>query len=142
MTKKELREYRWLVKNIQEMEDELAELETQATHITSSLKEDVVDYTSCKDKMSGQVARIIELQDTINEQLARMYVLQKNIREKISGMPEREKRLLTLKYIEGMTWEEVAVDMDYCWRQIHYIHSKALKMLKTKENYINNNKRR
>ncbi len=132
MTKEELREYRWLVKNIQEMEDELAELETQATHITSSLKEDVVDYTSCKDKMSGQVARIIELQDTINEQLARMYALQKSIREKISGMPEREKRLLTLKYIEGMTWEEVAVDMDYSWQHIHRLHSRALRLINKK----------
>lgn len=129
MTKEELREYRWLVKNIQEMEDELAELETQATHITSSLKEDVVDYTSCKDKMSGQVARIIELQDTINEQLARMYALQKSIREKISGMPEREKRLLTLKYIEGKTWESIATDMGYCWQHIHKIHSRALRMM-------------
>ncbi|NCD04457.1 MAG: hypothetical protein EOM00_16045 [Clostridia bacterium] len=132
MTKEELREYRWLVKNIQEMEDELAELETQATHITSSLKEDVVDYTSCKDKMSGQVARIIELQDTINEQLARMYALQKSIREKIANMPEREKRLLTLKYIEGMTWEEVAVGMDYSWQHIHRLHSRALRLINKK----------
>lgn len=39
---------------------------------------------------------------------------------------EREKDLLTYRYLEGLKWEEVAVRMKYSWRKIHYLHSDAL----------------
>ena len=33
------------------------------------------------------------------------------------------------KYLECKSWEQIAVDMGYSWRQIHYIHSDALKKI-------------
>jgi len=132
MTKEELREYRWLVKNISNLEDRLLELESVATKVTTTLQQDVVDCSSNQSKMADQVASIIELQDTINEQLTKMYALQNKLQDKICDMPEREKCLLTLKYIEGLTWEEVAVEMGYSWQHIHRLHSIALRMLNKK----------
>ena len=40
---------------------------------------------------------------------------------------ETEKTLLTLKYIEGYTWEEVCEKMNYSLRQVYYLHNNALK---------------
>ena len=40
---------------------------------------------------------------------------------------ETEKTLLTLKYIEGYTWEEVCEIMNYSLRQVYYLHNNALK---------------
>ena len=39
---------------------------------------------------------------------------------------EDEQRVLRLRYIRGLKWEEVAVEMGYSWKQIHRIHSSAL----------------
>lgn len=39
---------------------------------------------------------------------------------------EREKRILRLKYIKGLSWEKVCEETGYSWRQVHYIHSSAL----------------
>lgn len=39
---------------------------------------------------------------------------------------DREQEVLWLKYIQGLTWEQVAVRMGYAWAQIHRIHAKAL----------------
>lgn len=39
---------------------------------------------------------------------------------------EREKDLLRLKYLQGLTWEEVAVAMHYDIRHIFRIHGDAL----------------
>lgn len=43
---------------------------------------------------------------------------------------ETEKRVLRLKYFEGMSWEQVAEEMNYSVRQIHNIHKRALINLK------------
>ena len=40
---------------------------------------------------------------------------------------EDEQRVLRLRYIKGLKWEEVAVEMGYSWRRIHDIHGKALR---------------
>jgi len=50
-----------------------------------------------------------------------------NIVDKIELMSDpTEKNLLRLKYIHGMTWEEVSDEIGYSYRQIHNIHKRAL----------------
>ncbi len=41
-----------------------------------------------------------------------------------------EKTLLTLKYIERYTWEEVCEKMNYSLRQIYNLHNSVLKHYK------------
>jgi hypothetical protein len=33
------------------------------------------------------------------------------------------------RYLEGLTWEKVCVEMNYSWRQTHNIHARALDKL-------------
>ena len=37
-----------------------------------------------------------------------------------------EQRVLRLRYLWGLKWEEVAVKMNYSWKQIHRLHGSAL----------------
>ena len=39
---------------------------------------------------------------------------------------ENEKTVLTLRYLRNYKWEKICIELDYSWRQVHYIHSKAL----------------
>ncbi len=49
------------------------------------------------------------------------------IEDKIRHMEnEDEQRVLRLRYIRGMKWEEVALEMGYSWQHTHRIHAKAL----------------
>jgi DNA-directed RNA polymerase specialized sigma subunit len=43
---------------------------------------------------------------------------------------EDEQEVLRLRYIKGLKWEEVALKMNYSWKQVHRIHSSALKSFK------------
>jgi len=36
------------------------------------------------------------------------------------------RRLLVLRYLNGKSWESIAVEMHYSWRQIHRLHGRAL----------------
>lgn len=38
-------------------------------------------------------------------------------------------RLLMMRYIEGATWEQIAVDINYTWRHTIRLHGKALKRM-------------
>lgn len=51
----------------------------------------------------------------------------------IEKLEPRERRLVRLHYIDGLTWEQVAVEMTYSWRQVHRIHGEALEKLKEEE---------
>lgn len=57
----------------------------------------------------------------------------KDIEAAIEPLPPRERTLIRLHYINGLTWEQVCIVMSYSWKQTHRIHSKALEMLKTEE---------
>jgi RNA polymerase sigma factor (sigma-70 family) len=46
----------------------------------------------------------------------------------------REQHLLRLRYFVGLTFEEVAVNMDISWRWTHEIHGRALKKLQENSN--------
>ncbi len=51
--------------------------------------------------------------------------------EKVLDVLEpRERTLIRLYYIEGLTWEDVCIEMSYSWRQIHYMHKDALEKLR------------
>ena len=52
------------------------------------------------------------------------------IERAIERLAPRERRLVRLHYVDGMNWEQVAVEMDYSWRQVHRIHSSALEKLR------------
>lgn len=43
---------------------------------------------------------------------------------------ENEREVLTLRYIKGLKWEEICIEMNYGWTHIHNIHSSALRNFK------------
>lgn len=51
---------------------------------------------------------------------------------------EDERAVLTLRYIKGLKWEEIAVNVHVEWAQVHRIHAKALKNFELPENMIHN----
>lgn len=52
------------------------------------------------------------------------------VKKAIGELPEREKHLLTLRYIDGLIWEEVAEKMHYSYKHVHRLHNEALALIK------------
>lgn len=128
MTKQDLQQLYWTKKNIEALEDKLKELRTEATKITTHLSNQPKATTE-GDKLSTIVAKIIDIQKTINLELQLYYHSMEQIEKAIRSLPEREAYLIRLRYINCKNWESICVEMNYSWRQIHYIHSDALKLL-------------
>ncbi len=83
-----------------------------------SRQTDLSDYAAALDEM---------IEDLKQERLKRVQ-RQQEIERRIRQMKdEDEQRVLRLRYIKGLKWEEVAVEMGCSWRKTHNIHSYALK---------------
>lgn len=81
------------------------------------------DLLDAKDRL---VARYMGLCDELMKtQLA--------IEEAIEWLEPVERLVMRHRYLEGLTWEQVCVAMDYSWRQTHNIHARALDRLAEKE---------
>ena len=77
--------------------------------------------------MSGYAAKLDELLRDLDEQAQRCIDIRREIAGKIEAMQdETEKLVLRLRYMHGKKWEEIAVEMDYGYRNVLKLHGKAL----------------
>lgn len=131
MTKQELKEYYWILRNIEKLEYRIDELTALATKQTNRIKNDAdaIHGTGFNDRLGDVVAELVDLRQELADQIKEAFRLQLAIEIAIKGLPEREKYLIRARYIERKSWETICVDMNYSWPRIHKIHAGALKML-------------
>lgn len=127
-TKKEYldsyRESKEAVKRIEEQIKEFELYETSPMIISmdkelhgSRVKKDLSNYMARKEEIIG---RMIQARYKRINTYAMIF-------QAIEELPdERERQVLTLRYIKCLKWEEIAVDMHVEWAQVHRIHARAL----------------
>lgn len=126
--KDKLQEYLWINRNIEQLENELLVIESRVMKVTPTLS-DLPKMKGYNDTLAENVGKMIELQNIINKNLNKLYGLKVEIETLINKLPTREQYLVRARYLENKTWEQICVDMNYCWKQIHNIHSKALNLI-------------
>ncbi len=127
MTKEELRQYRYLAKEIELMQKEIDRLRTSllaAPQIDGMPKSNYV-----ADRTAATVAKIVDIQEILNQKLRQYITLRGEIENCISALPSELRILMRLRYIEGLRWEAIAVQLNYGWRQVHRKHARALRMI-------------
>lgn len=71
---------------------------------------------------------IIEMEQKIHKELCQLVVLKKQVSGSIGKVSDREERLLlTYRYLNNCTWEEIAEKLHVSNRTVHRIHASALK---------------
>ena len=126
--KEKLKEYRYTKENIEELEERLAEIDSRFNRITQNF-ESMPQGNEKRDKMAEMVAAKEDLEKEINQELIKSYKLMSEVEACIKELQEEEKRLIRLRYIDGLNWELICVKMCYSWRSIHYKHSDILKKI-------------
>lgn len=129
--KERLHQYLWIQENVKELEDRLLEIDTQLTKVTAQLTADKVTTTKDPDKFTNLTSERIKVEKKINEEICKGLKEMQYIENMIEALPEREKYLMRLRYIQGEKWETICYKMDFEWTHVHNIHSKILKRLKS-----------
>lgn len=85
-------------------------------------------YKSCDLDI---INKIVDLETEINQKIDRVIDLKREIEQLIGSIDdEREKLLMSYRYLDGMTFEWIASEMHYHWRYVHKLHVRALGKIK------------
>ena len=83
--------------------------------------------------LADAVARLVDLDAKIAGKIMRYTAAVDEITEAIKCVEdERLQTLLYLRYVKGERWEQIAVAINYAWRQTHRLHRKAILALSEK----------
>ena len=77
---------------------------------------------------AGQYDDIMDMEQKIHRELCELVVLKKKITESLEKVENREERLLlTYRYLDNRTWEQIASMLSVSDRTVHRIHASALR---------------
>ena len=127
--KKYLLQYRGLEGEISRLIEELGEQRAKAQKMTAAYS-NLPKGQPAGDSLARAVERMIELEEKLNARIDTQVDLRMEIERGIETISDSILRdLLRCKYIEGLTWEEIAVKLNYSERQIYNLHGLALDRL-------------
>ena len=110
---------------------ELDRLKGVATKVTTSLSLVPGSGSGSQDKLGDAVAKIIDLQAEVNQAID-VYVDKKREVCNLIGKIQDPDQLAVLhkRYIQYKHWEQIACEMGYTYRNVCYIHGRALQAIK------------
>jgi DNA-directed RNA polymerase specialized sigma subunit len=128
---KHLKRYVLLDKEIDRKLEEVSRLRSKLTKITTVPSPLPKGGGSIYGKTEEILVKIVDLEHEIDADVDRLVDMKKSIENAIAAVEDdRERLLLQYRYLDGRTFEEIAVQMHYSWRQTHRLHSRALTNLK------------
>ena len=127
MTAKEyLRRVRHLDNTISAKLEQIETLHAQVTKTTTVLS-DMPKAGGEQDKLAKTIAKIVDLKRRLRDEIEEYIELKEEAIRLIDSMSDGRHRLvLTYRYINGKTWEEIAVEMHYTYQWVHRLHGQAL----------------
>lgn len=128
MTPKEyLQQYRDAVRRATAAQDHLAELRAMAERITPRYDSEPTGTHGAGDKLGAAVARIVDAETVVDAEISLLIATAREVENTIKGVKDSTLRaLLYERYINGKTFEQIAVQLNYSWRQTCRLHGAAL----------------
>ena len=136
MTTKEkkeyLKRYRKIDREVNQLLMEKDEIFSLGTKITPTYS-DMPKGTGENNKTQSTIEKLEEQEEKINKKIDLLYKVKEDIEKTLHTVEDDTLRvLLRYRYINGLTWEEIAVTMNYDYRWILRLHGKALNELTIK----------
>ncbi len=125
--KRYLMEYRTLIKRRDALLDELDRLREANQRATSRLTAVRLGGTGGHASFADGAIRVVDAEGTLNATVLRLDVC---LAERLAAIErlsdERQKLVLTYRYINGWDWPEIGKALQYDKRQIFRFHGEAL----------------
>lgn len=123
MTAKEyLQQYGQAMRRTRAISDHLAELR--------ALCEQLRTEGGHRVALDAAVTNLVDAERKTAAEITRLCRIEAEVSCTIGRMPEPYRTLLYERYINGKTWEQIAVDMHYSYRGVTKMHGKALQAVK------------
>lgn len=128
-----LRSAEFAQKSLESELDKLQELRSLAEKMTPCYS--VVSGGSGTSKpLENTMVKILAQEEKIKETCDKLCRNLDDARSLIALLPDGPMKLvMQRRYLNYQKWEKIAADLGYSWRQIHRLHSRALKIILNKE---------
>lgn len=74
--------------------------------------------------------KVLEIDAEINREIDELQIVRQEICAALNQLEDENlKLLMEYRYIDGLTWEQIAVKMNYSYMQICRLHGKALRTI-------------
>jgi len=133
LTNKEKKEYLGRYKRLNEQVNQLLlekqEILALGTKVTPTYS-DMPHKSNIGDKTSTTIEKLEEHEQKINQKIDEFIAVKSDIERAIHTVQDDTLRLLMrYRYINGWTWERIAVEMHYTYQWVCQLHGKALNMI-------------
>lgn len=119
---------RYLDECITSKTQQIASLNDLATRCTSTFSDMPRNPNHGGSRLEDCIIKIIDLEDSLKKDIEKLVDLKREIMGVIKAVPNVEyQTLLEKRYLCFITWEQIAVDMNYSMQHIHRMHSSTLK---------------
>lgn len=127
------KEYLWRVRDAERELKQLEQAYTQARADILHLKGIAYDADKVTGGKIGDLSDAIAALEGYAQRLSAKWDELINLRETAKKLIDtlkdgRYREVLTLRYLDGQSWEQVAVTMGYDYYHVHKLHGRALKI--------------
>lgn len=132
MTKNELKEIIILDLLIKSKQRQLKELKEQKFCVKAiNYKPDKLSPTNAvSNPQEDLLLKIVDLESSIQKDITKLIKTKRKAANTIKNIKGIERVVLEMRYLECMTWEEIAFRLTYNIRSVYKIHGRALQLIK------------
>lgn len=82
--------------------------------------------SASRDKLGDDVARLLELEERRRKQIIDLEIRLEDVEKWIEGLPPHQAKVMRLRYVDGLSWRQVAKRAGYSYDRVRHIHSDAM----------------
>ncbi len=129
MTAKEyLQQYRHIQREIEDIDRRMAQIRLKYAAPSAINYSDMPKAHNSEHDLSDYIVKMDELTDYMISKYTRLRGIEVDIYKRVDNMEnQKERELLRYRYIDGMTWTEIAEALGTTERNVYFIHGRALK---------------
>ena len=129
LPKEYLQQYKVLDCYINSQVEELEKWKSLATKVTPTYS-DMPRGSGGADRIQSAVEKICEIHHRLDESIDRFVNLRSDIQRKIDAIDDQSLRMiLKYRYIDGTTFEQIGLNMNYSYVHICRLHTQALALV-------------
>ena len=129
-----LSEYAGIQMRIDRMELEIEKWRTQLEGMGAQLIDGMPRSHGNKKDWEKAILEIERLNGELTRELLNLRTKRQTIIDAINEMKTPILQvLIERRYLDGLRWEEICAEMHYSWRQVHYMHIKALRQIRMQD---------
>jgi DNA-directed RNA polymerase specialized sigma subunit len=130
LEREDLYTLRKAMKNVDHLKEQIATLELRRISPRSAAYGlERVQSSAKGDIQPDQIAKIDRLIEKYRNELNDILNLQAEFEKLLLNLDPFEKRIMRHYYIDGMIWEEIWQETNYCTRQLLRLHKKIMDKL-------------